>query len=172
MNITVREEAPEDIGAIHSVNEAAFGRRQEADIVDALRARGAVTLSLVAVDKERVIGHIMFSPVTVASGASGFGALALAPMAVLPGFQRKGIGSRLVRAGLEKCRAMGHEVVVVLGYPDYYPQFGFERAAPLGIECEYEGVPDEAWMVLALQKGALKGRHGIVKFQPEFAAAV
>jgi putative acetyltransferase len=169
--ISVREEAPEDIGAIHLVNEEAFGRKQEADVVDALRARGAVVLSLVAVDGRRVIGHIMFSPVTVESGTSSFDAVALAPIAVLPEYQREGIGSRLVRAGLEKCRDAGHDVVVVLGHPGYYPRFGFVRAAPRGISCEYEGVPDDAWMVLELREGALAGRRGRVRFQPEFGEA-
>ena len=88
-------------------------------------------------------------------------------MAVLPAYQHKGIGSRLVRVGLEECRHLGHEVVVVLGHPDYYPRFGFVSARPKGIYCEFE-VPEEAWMVLELREGTLVGRNGTVKFQPEF----
>ena len=88
-------------------------------------------------------------------------------MAVLPAHQGKGIGSQLVRAGLEKCRSLGYEVVVVVGHPNYYPRFGFVTAKPKGLKCEFE-VPDEAWMVLELREGALAGRQGTVKFQPEF----
>ena len=92
-------------------------------------------------------------------------------MAILPKHQRKGIGSRLVRAGLEECRHLGHEVVVLVGHPDYYPRFGFVPARPKGLECEFE-VPDEAWMLLELQQGALAGKTGTVTFQPEFREAM
>jgi putative acetyltransferase len=91
-------------------------------------------------------------------------------MSVLPACQRKGIGSQLVRAGLEACRHLGHEVIVVLGHPDYYPRFGFIPAKPKDIDCEFE-VPDEAWMILELKEGALAGRRGTVKFQTEFSQA-
>lgn len=165
--LSVRRETPEDIEAIHYVNEQAFGGKQEADIVDALRNRGAVTLSLVAVRGNKIVGHILFSPVTIESESSNFTAVALAPMAVLPEFQGKGIGSRLVNDGLEECRTLGHEIVVVLGHPDYYPRFGFVPARPRGIECEFEA-PEEAWMIMELREGALAGRRGTVKFQPEF----
>ena len=166
----IRRETPEDIADIRQVNEQAFGQKEEADIVDALRNRGAVTLSLVAVEGNSIIGHILFSPVTVESESSSFGAVALAPMAVLPEYQGKGIGSHLVRAGLEECRNLGHEIVVLVGHPDYYPRFGFVPARPKGIECEFEA-PDEAWMILELREGALAGRRGTVKFQPEFRGA-
>jgi putative acetyltransferase len=92
-------------------------------------------------------------------------------MAVLPSYQKKGIGSQLVRAGLEECRRLGHKIVVVLGHSDYYPRFGFIPAKPRGIACELE-VPDEAWMVLELRENALTGKSGTVKFQPEFHEAV
>jgi putative acetyltransferase len=123
--ITIRRETPEDIDAIRGVNERAFGQKQEADIVAALRNHNKIALSIVAKLEGNVVGHILFRPVTIESASSGFTAVALAPMAVLPEFQRKGIGSRLVHSGLEACRTMGHEIVVVLGYPHYYPRFGF-----------------------------------------------
>ncbi|HUU08019.1 MAG TPA: N-acetyltransferase, partial [Dehalococcoidales bacterium] len=107
----------------------------------------------------------------VESGPARFGAITLAPIAVLPAHQRQGIGSQLVRAGLEECRQLGHEIVVVVGHPDYYPRFGFAPGKPRGIGCEFEA-PDEAWMVLELREGALAGRDGTVKFQPEFHDAV
>jgi len=130
-----------------------------------------LTLSLVAVQDDSIIGHIAFSPVKVESERSTFEAITLAPMAVLPAYQSKGIGSQLVRAGLEECRDLGHEVVFVLGHPDYYPRFGFVLAKPKDIGCEFE-VPDEAWMVLELREGALAGRRGTVIFQPEFREAM
>ena len=168
--LTIRMETPEDIGAIRYVNEQAFGQEAEAEIVEKLRKRVALTLSLVAIQGNEVVGHIAFSPVEVESEHSGFKAIALAPMGVLPAYQRKGIGSQIVRAGLEECRRLGHEIVVVLGHPDYYPRFGFVPARPRGIECEFE-VPDEAWMILELREGVLAGRQGTVRFQPEFKEA-
>ncbi|MCJ7515609.1 MAG: N-acetyltransferase [Dehalococcoidia bacterium] len=166
----IRHETPEDEAAIHHVNEEAFGQTEEADIVDRLRGRGALTISLVAIQSDEIVGHIAFSPVKVESEHSNFDAIALAPMAVLPVYQRKGIGSQLVRAGLEECGHLGYEIVVVLGHPNYYPRFGFIPAKPTGIDCEFQ-VPDEAWMILELKAGALAGCRGTVKFQPEFSEA-
>ena len=169
--MTIRREAPEDFDAIRHVNEQAFGRAVEADLVDHLRSRGVLTISLVATQDGEIVGHIAFSPVAVESGPASFEAITLAPIAVLPAHQRQGIGSQLVRAGLEECRQLGHEIVVVVGHPEYYPRFGFAPGKPRGIGCEFEA-PDEAWMVLELREGALAGRDGIVKFQPEFHDAV
>jgi putative acetyltransferase len=115
------------------------------------------------------VGHILFTPVKIQSADSSFEALGLGPMAVLPHYQRKGIGSRLVQAGLEECRRAGHEIVVVLGYPEYYPRFGFLSAKRFGIRYEEE-VPEEAFMLVDLRKGALAGRSGIVSYQPEFGS--
>jgi len=168
--LTIRRETPEDIDSIRYVNEQAFSQKEEAKLIDKLRNRGVVTLSLVAVQAGQIVGHILFSPVTVESEYSSFEAISLAPMAVLLAYQRKGIGSQLVLDGLEECRCLGHEIVVVLGHPDYYPRFGFVLAKPKGIDCEFV-VPDEAWMLLELKEGALAGRRGTVKFQPEFREA-
>jgi len=165
--LIIRLETPEDIDSIRYVNEQAFAQKEEAELVDKLRNRAALTLSLVAVQKNEVVGHIAFSPVVIESERLSFEAIALAPMAVLPAYQRKGIGGQLVCAGLEECRNLGHEIVVVLGHPTYYSRFGFMSARPKGISCEFE-VPEEAFMVLELREGALAGRVGIVKFQPEF----
>jgi len=152
---------------IHHVNQEAFGRNQEADIVDKLRKRGVLTISLVAVQDGVVVGHIAFSPVKITSDKSSFEAVALAPMAVLPPHQNKGIGSQLVLAGLQECRRLGHQIIVVLGHPNYYPRFGFVMAKPKGVACEFE-VPNGAWMLTELKEGALAGRHGTVSFQREF----
>ena len=166
--ITIRKEEPGDIRAIRHVNELAFDQENEANIIEELRKRGALTISLVAVRDDEIVGHIAFSPVIIEAEGSNFGAIALAPMAVLQACQRKGIGSQMVRVGLEECRRLGHAIIVVLGHPDYYPRFGFVSAVPKGIGCEFE-VPEEAWMILELQEGALTGRQGKVRFQPEFS---
>lgn len=169
--LTIRPEIPEDRPLIHYVNQEAFGRNQEADLVDKLRKRGVLTVSLIAVQETAIVGHIAFSPVEIASEKSSFGALTLAPMAVLPSHQNEGIGSQLVIAGLQECLRLGHEIIVVVGHPNYYPRFGFVPANSKGIECEFE-VPDEAWMIKELKEGALAGRQGKVKFQPEFKEAM
>ena len=169
--LTFRRETPKDIDSIRYVNEQAFEQKGEAELIDKLRNRNVVTLSLVAVQDEQIVGHILFSPVTVESEGSRFEAISLAPMAVLLEYQRQGIGSQLVQVGLKECYQLGHEVVVVVGHPDYYPRFGFVPAKTKGIDCEFE-VPDEAWMILELREGALAGRKGTVKFQPEFHEAM
>ena len=169
--LTIRPEILEDQASVHYVNQEAFGRNQEADLVDKLRQRGILTISLVAVQDTAIVGHIAFSPVEIASEKSSFGALTLAPIAVLPIHQNKGIGSKLVIAGLQECLRLGHEIIVLAGHPNYYPRFGFVQAYAKGIECEFE-VPDEAWMIKELKQGALSGRQGKVRFQPEFKDAI
>jgi putative acetyltransferase len=168
--IAIRKEEPADAPEIRHVVDQAFGQSEEADIVEALRRRGAVTLFLVAVRDDRVIGHILFSPVTIESERSGFEAIGLGPMAVLPTYQNQGIGSQLARRALQECRDAGHEIVVVLGHPAYYPRFGFVPAIPLGIRWELE-TSEGAFMVLELRDGALAGRTGVVRYQPEFTSA-
>lgn len=163
----VREERPEDIAAIHRVNEAAFGQPGEAELVDALRQAGGVTLSLVALVDGEVIGHILFSPVVIQRSPQEVVAVGLAPMAVLPDFQKSGAGSELIRTALERLREAGHTAVVVLGHPTYYPRFGFQRASTVDLCWEHDA-PDEAFMALELQPGALSGTQGIVSYRPEF----
>ena len=165
--LTIRPETPEDVDSIGYVNEQAFGQESESELIEKLRNRGVLPISLVALQDGEIVGHIAFSPVVIESGLSSFEATALAPMAVLPAYQRQGIGGQLIRAGLEECRRLVHEIVVLVGHPDYYPRFGFVPAKPKGIECEFE-IPEEAWMILELREGALAGRRGTVKFQPEF----
>ncbi|MGB7924172.1 MAG: N-acetyltransferase [Pyrinomonadaceae bacterium] len=165
--ITVRAETAEDHSAVRRVNESAFGRANEADLVDALRAAAHPYVSLVAVIDDQVAGHIFFSPVSIESERPAWTAMGLAPMAVLPEHQMHGIGGRLIREGLRECLRIGHNVVVVLGHPDYYPRFGFSPARLKGLGCEYD-VPDEVFMVAELEPGALAGRQGLVKYRPEF----
>lgn len=163
----IRPEQPEDIEAIHRVNAIAFGRDNEADLVDKLRGLPH-TLSLLAVVEDVIAGHIFFSPVTVAAiQADDALLLGLAPLTVLPEFQRRGLGSQLIRQGLTLCSQMGANAVVVLGDPSYYGRFGFVPAREKGLTCAYT-VPDGAFQVLELQPGALSGYQGLVRYRPEF----
>ena len=166
-NILVRTESPADIIAIHKINVLAFGRPNEADLVEALRKNARPFLSLVAVLENRAVGHICFSPVSIESGDGPTAALGLAPMAVLPEYQRQGIGTRLIREGMEACRRVNHPVIFVLGHPDFYSRFGFVPASSKGLRCEYP-VPDNVFMVAELTHGALEGRKGLVKYRSEF----
>ena len=163
--IEIRDEQPGDIAAIREVNRQAFGQDDEGRIIDALRANGAATLSLVAADRGAVIGHIMFSPLSIGQ-ATGVG---LGPMAVAPSHQRQGIGSRLVRAGIERLRTSGCPFVVVIGHPHFYPRFGFQPAAPYGTTCEWD-VPPEVFMVNVLDQRIAGNLRGVAQYRSEFSA--
>ena len=170
MNVTVRTERPDDFAAVRTVNEAAFGQRDEADLVDAVRS-APEAISLVAETDGAVIGHILFTRVTIETAGRQVEAMGLAPMAVLPEWQRRGVGSQLVKSGLDACATAGHEIVVVVGHPNYYPRFGFVPASSRGMRYEVADVPDEAFMVLELKAGALERVEGIVKYRPEFRSS-
>lgn len=161
--IAVRDEQPGDLAAIRAVNDAAFDQPLEGRIVDALRAHGAVRLSLVAEVDGRVVGHILFSPV-VSAGAEGLG---LGPMAVTPDQQRRGVGGALIEAALERLRASGCPFVVVLGHHDYYTRFGFVPASRHGLRCEWD-VPDESFMVHVIDPAATTAASGMIRYRPEF----
>jgi putative acetyltransferase len=170
MHIQIRPERPEDGPGIFLVNEQAFGRPDEAILVDVLRKGAAFIpgLSLVAEVGGSLVGHILFSRISIVQ-EDGLEqpSLALAPMAVLPEWQGKGIGSALVREGLRLAAEAGHLSVVVLGHQHYYPRFGFEPASRWHIRPPFD-VPDAAFMVLALQPGALEGVAGTVQYPPAF----
>lgn len=165
---SVRPELPADYPAVFEIHRRAFGRHNEAELVEALRRVAAPQISLVAVRNECVIGHIFFSPVIIDDHDSSFRTLGLGPMAVVPELQNQGIGSQLVKAGLQAARRAGHGVVVVLRHRNFYPRFGFEIASRKGL-CYERPVPDEAFMVAELEPGALGGRSGVVKYLPEFS---
>lgn len=166
--IQVRPEHPADADAVRRVTRAAFGRPDEADLVDRLRQRAEGYLALVAVEAGEVVGHVAFSRVTVDPPGQALAAVGLAPMAVRPDRQRCGVGSALVRAGLAACREAGAEAVFVLGDPAYYPRFGFRPAADSEIGNEY-GAPREAFMALELVPGALDGVAGTARYDSVFA---
>jgi putative acetyltransferase len=164
--VIVRDEEQQDQASVRAVNTLAFDTVAEANLVDALRDQVRPFVSLVAEEHGAILGHIMFSPVSL-GGHPDSRLMGLAPMAVAPAHQREGIGSALVRAGLESCRQLGCGAVVVLGHPSYYPRFGFEPSVRFGIGCEYE-VPAEAFMVIELQPGYLSGVSGTVQFHAAF----
>jgi len=167
---SIRFEQPGDEDAIELVNTAAFGQPQEARIVAQLREIADPYISLVALLEDRIVGHVLFTPVTIRGAAEWAGALGLGPMAVLPEHQGRGVGSALAWAGLEACRRSGHDVVVVVGHPGYYQRFGFRPAPAMGLRfCSAEF--DEAFMVTELVPGALAGRSGWVEYLPPFSGA-
>jgi putative acetyltransferase len=165
--VTIRPEHDGDAAAIRRVHRAAFPTAAEARLVDRLRAAGHARVSRVAESDGRVVGHILFSPVTIDGSRDGGEGLGLAPLAVAPPHQRRGIGAALVRDGLAACRHAGRPFVVVLGDPAYYARFGFARAAAAGLDNEYGA--DEAFMVLELRPGALPAAGGLVRYAPAFA---
>ncbi len=164
--VTIRPEQPADIPAVRRVHEAAFPTRAEADLVDRVRADGKAAVSLIAQDDGNVIGHALFSPVTF-DPAAAVTAFALAPMAVMPGHEKHAVGRRLVQNGLAECHAQGACLVVVLGEPDYYGRFGFERASRHGLRNEFGA--EEEFMVFLLDARAHPTPGTVVKYSPEFS---
>ena len=167
--LVVRPETPSDRDAVRTVNEEAFGQPMEADIVDALRASGNALVSLVAELDGRVVGQVMFTPLHIDSPAGTVPSIALGPLAVLPAYQKQGVGTALSRAGIEVCRAMGYGHVFVLGHRTYYPRFGFAPARHRGVIFQ-DG--RDSFMVLELVQGALDGVAGTARFCPEFDVAL
>ena len=165
--MNLRAERSGDVAAIDDVNRAAFETATEANLVRALRERAQPLVSLVADESGVVIGHIMFSPVSLSSDPA-IRIMGLAPMSVLPARQRQGVGSALVRAGLDECRRLGSTAVVLVGHAEYYPRFGFIPASRFRLGCEYD-VPDEVFMAVELEAGALRGKAGIICYHAAFA---
>ncbi len=166
--LSIRAEEEQDWVGVQAVHESAFGRSAEARLVAMLRGQARPVLSLLAENTGVIVGHIMLSPV-VLSGHPQRQIMGLAPLAVVPARQRRGIGSALVRTGFEQCQHLGFEAVVVLGHPVYYRRFGFTPAARFGIGCEYD-VPEEAFMVVELRSGCLSGVSGKVAYHAAFSA--
>lgn len=161
---TIRPETAADLELIRNVHRRAFGREEEARLVDELRDGGYAQISLVA-EVDQVVGHILFSDIQIVARDSIIPALALAPLAVLPDFQRQGIGSSLVRSGLEMAWERGDRIAIVLGDPNFYRRFGFYPELASRLESPYSG---EGWMACELAPGALRGVQGVVRYPKPF----
>jgi len=161
----IRAASPADAKAIAALNRAAFGGEGEVGIIELLRRDGLVAVELVAEQGGAIGGYILLSWLPTMMGGRAVKALALAPMAVLPGFQKQGIGGRLIAAALDEARAAGAEAVIVLGHPDYYPRFGFSAALARNLASPFTG---EAFMALELVPGALAGQQGSVAYPAAF----
>lgn len=165
--LTIRPERADDASSVRHVNERAFGQPAEANLVDTLRRSCEGALSLVA-DDGTVVGHILFTPVVIEGTGPPVAGMGLAPMAVSPGCQRRGIGSHLVRRGLDLLRERGCPFVVVVGHPEYYPRFGFEPASKHGLLSQWEGMPDAAFMAVILDPRAMAGVSGVARYLDAF----
>lgn len=163
----IRKETPDDIEAIHEINHQAFDTEAEANLVDALRASSASLISMVAEEGGVLIGHILFSPVSITGWEGRKRVAGLAPLAVLPERQGQGVGSMLIEKGLSVCLSSGYDAVVVLGNPRYYTRFGFVPSVEFNLSPQYE-VPEELFMVTELVPGALKGVSGTVQYHGAF----
>jgi putative acetyltransferase len=166
MPTLIRDESAADHDNIAAVVEAAFGQPQEAALVAALRAQDALSVSLVAERDKALVGHIAFSPITVEGNPHSLRCLGLAPLAVAPRQQGRGIGGRLVQAGL--AAAAGWDLVFVLGDPAYYERFGFMVAERHGLKCEHDALA-EAFRVLELRPGTLAAVNGTARYHAAFA---
>ncbi len=166
--IRVRSEQPADGDRVFSIQEAAFDRRDEAELVAVLRASADPQLSLVAERAGRVVGHVFFSPVSIESGTEAPACAGLAPVAVHPAQQGRGVGSALIRTGLERCSELGWGAVFLVGNPAYYSRFGFVLAAPRGLHYESEAF-DPVFQVIELEEGSLGGSRGWVRYHEAFS---
>ena len=167
MNLVIRSETAKDVDSIRSVNDLAFEQDAEGKLVDELRGGDFVVLSMVAELDGKVIAHILYSKLLITKNGQSTDALALAPMAVTPRYQRLGIGSQLIRASLDLCREQGHKIVIVLGHPNYYPRFGFSARLARRLQSPYAG---DSFMALELVEGSLRGVTGQVKYAAPFEA--
>lgn len=169
MNIKIRSEKKQDYNKITEINNLAFGQKNEGKLIENLRKTDnfITELSLIAENDNEMIGHILFYPVIIKSENTKYKSLALAPMSVIPKYQRKGVGTKLVIEGLNIATKLGYESVIVLGHSEYYPKFGFKPASKWNIKAPFE-VPDNVFLALELKANSLKDKSGIVEYPKEF----
>lgn len=165
--MSVRRAKPEDNEQITVIYEQAFDTDAEATLVEALRTSGVPSVSLVYEDGDKVVGHILFTQVDLVGDESEIKIAGLGPMGVLPRYQYNGVGSSLVKAGLDECKTEGYGAAVVLGYTSFYPKFGFVPSIEFGITSTFN-VPEDVFMAQELLPGALQGKQGTVRFHQAF----
>lgn len=163
----IRDERPSDVQSVRAVLLSAFGREAEARLADRLRASGKAEVRLVAEDAGHVLGYILFSPISIGRGPQQAAAYALAPLAVMPAFQRLGVGSALVSAGLQRLKDSRKSGVLVLGDPKYYSRFGFVAASRFGVRCPFSA-PEQAFMAIEMEPGAFAECSGVARYGAEF----
>ncbi|MEC9491430.1 GNAT family N-acetyltransferase [Flexistipes sp.] len=168
MKLIIREEQERDFGEIYRLNNEAFGRSEEAELVNELRENDGIIISLVALLSNLIVGHILYTPCKINSHKNELTGAALGPMAVLPGYQKKGIGRKMVEESIEILSEAAYPFIAVLGYPEYYSQFGFTPAGKHGLRCQWD-VPDEAFMILPLDSERTDEITGTVTYRPEFS---
>jgi putative acetyltransferase len=169
MDIKIRNEKKDDYNDIRNINELAFNQKNEGKLVDDLRKKSDFNhlFSLVAETKGRIVGHILSYPIKIKNEKEEFIVLSLAPMAVHPDFQNKGIGSKLIKRGLEAAKKTGYNAVIVVGHSNYYPRFGFSPASKWNIKLPIE-CPDDVFLAIELKKDSLKNVSGLVEFPKEY----
>lgn len=169
--LILREETPKDFKDIFEVNKIAFGQENEAKLIETLRNNTKVfipELSIVAIENNKIVGHILFTKINIKDDKGNLNeSLGLAPMAVRPEFQKKGIGKQLILKGIETAKELGFKSVIVLGHKTYYPKFGFEPAEKWNIKAPFD-IPSNAFMAIELQKDGLKNISGTVIYPKEF----
>ena len=172
--ITIREEEIKDYEEVEKVIEesfktAEFTDNDEHNLVRRLRKSNEFIkeLSLIAEDNNKIVGHILLTKAFIKNNNRECETLALAPLAVLPDYQNRGIGKSLINMSIEKAREMGYKSIVVLGHENYYPKFGFKKTSDYGIKAPFD-VPDEAYMILELIPNALNGVNGVVEYSKDF----
>ena len=163
--MTIREETDADYPKIAALTRAAFGGEYGAELIEKLRTARLVIVSLVAVEKAFVAGHVLFSELTVEVDDKSVKAVALAPMAVRSDSRRRGVGSKLIETGLQILDDRGYEAVIVLGHPDYYSRFGFSAALTASLVAPFSG---KAFMGLELVHGSLSRGRGSVTYPEAF----
>jgi len=170
--ITIREENKNDLITIKKINDKVFGQSQEGDIIDKIRESDSQVLSLIAEIDNNIVGHIFYSTAEIEFNNERIAGMGLAPMAVLPEYQKQGIGKRLIIESLNILKKKPIPFIIVLGHEDYYPKFGFEIASKYGIKCQWDGVPEEAFMIMILDKEKMSNIHGVAKYRDEWNDAM
>lgn len=170
--ISIREENKNDLVKIKEINNKAFDQPQEGNVIDKIRESDSEILSLVAEIDGNLVGHIFYSEAEIECNNKKLKGMGLAPMAVLPKYQKQGIGKKLINESLKMLKKKPVPYIIVLGHEDYYPKFGFEKASKYGIKCQWDGVPDEAFMIMILEIEKMTNIHGIAKYRDEWDEAM